>query len=149
MNLKDTSVSHHKLPKQARIEMDMWTANARFSFLGMVSKKKKKKQEEEECLAIPLWSKFQAPQIGRQTPQHWLNNPHLLWCSIDQHGSKHFKKSRPLKSREEMMSSTLGDKPHTNTKYEQYCTPFQQKEIYIWRIKCLYHEEWNPPLTIV
>ena len=73
-------VSHHKLPKQAitcklaGIEADMWTANARLSF-SEVASKKKKKQEEEVCLAIPLWSKIQAPWMGSQTPQHWFNPP--------------------------------------------------------------------------
>ena len=154
MNLKETSVSHYKLPNQAitcklaGIEAHMLTANARFSFLGVVGKKKKKKPEEEVCLTIPPWSKIQAPQIGSQTP-HTGSKPPLLWRSIDQHGSKHFKDQDCWKAREEMMSSTPGNKSHTSIKYEQYCTPFQQEEIYIWRIKCLCHEEWNPPLTIM
>ena len=79
MNLKDTYVSYHKLPKQAitcqlaEIEMDTWTANAKFSFSEVASKKKK--QEEEVCLTIPPWSKIQAPQIGSPPPQHWFKTP--------------------------------------------------------------------------
>ena len=54
--------------------MDTCTANARFSFFGVVSTKKKE-QEEEVSLAIPPWSKIQAPQVGSQAPQHWFNTP--------------------------------------------------------------------------
>ena len=60
--------------KLAGIEMDTCTANARFSFPGVVSMKKKE-HEEEVSLTIPLWSKIQDPQIGSQTPQHWFNTP--------------------------------------------------------------------------
>ena len=77
-----------------------------------------KRQEKEVCLAIPLWSMIQVPpKIWKQTPQHWFKPPFSVTC----HRPKpvwELNKSKLLARREEMMSSTPGDNPHTNTEYE-------------------------------
>ena len=85
---------------------------------------RRRRNKRKKCASPSFCGARPGPTNREPNSTTLVQTPTCCDAPLTNMGLRTLKNSRLLKSREEMMALTPGDTPHTNTKYEQYYTPF-------------------------